>query len=150
MNTKTILITIAGILFFISCNNKTKQPKEEALWNEPVTETPVTEKAIVVEDTTIHEWPATTAHLDNAIEYFRQNNKFKDWDKNDKRTVFIRGVVEKNGKFSTVIKISGDENEELRKEAIRLVKAATISPAENEKGEPIRSYWANVIEFPPK
>ena len=155
MKSKTISLAFAGLFLLANCTNKAKQPKEETLWDTPVTQTEqaeavVSENNTVKTDTTIYEWPATTAHLDNAHGYFRQNNKFKDWDKNDKRQVYVRCVVETNGKISSIVKISGDKNEKLRNEAVRLVKEATLSPAENEAGIPIRSYWTNIIDFPPK
>lgn len=94
--------------------------------------------------------PAFSAVMQNAVSYLRENNKFKDWDKNNVQKVFVKGVVEKDGKLSTILKVGGSENEELKKEAIRLLKEATISPATNEKGQPVRCYWTNMVEFPPK
>jgi len=128
--------------------------KKESLSDDPKTEVVAQENPdlenIADSDTTIYESASTTARMEDAINYLRHNNRYKDWDKEDKRTVFVRGVVEKDGKLSHIIKISGDENEKLREEAVRLLRAAEITPAKNERGENIRSYWVNVVEFPPR
>ena len=86
----------------------------------------------------------------DAIKYFRNNNKYKNWDSNDKKKVLIMGIVEKDGRLSKISKIAGEEDEKLRQEAIRLVENAIITPAKNEEGYPVRSYWSVFVEFPPK
>ena len=149
-----ILVTLATLFLFVSCTGKSKKNNENSLKNETVLPAQLQEEQIVEsiadEDTTIYEMPAASAVMQNAVTYLRENNKFKDWDKSNVQIVFIKGVIEKDGKLSTIVKVGGSENEKLRKEAIRLLKDATITPATNEKGKPVRSYWTNVVEFPPK
>lgn len=150
----TILLTLTGLFLLVSCAGENKKNNEKMFQNETTLQTQSQNEAIaeniVDEDTTIYDMPATGAVMQNAVNYLRENNKFKDWNKNDIQKVFVRGVVEKDGKLSTIVKVGGTENEELKKEAVRLLKGATITPATNEKRQPVRSYWTNVVEFPPK
>ena len=150
----TILLTLTGLFLLASCAGENKKNNEKMFQNETTLQTQSQNEAIaeniVDEDTTIYDMPTTGAVMQNAVNYLRENNKFKDWNKNDIQKVFVRGVVEKDGKLSTIVKVGGTENEELKKEAFRLLKGATITPATNEKRQPVRSYWTNVVEFPPK
>ena len=92
-----------------------------------------------------------TPYLDNALEYFIANNKYKDWDPNNKKEVWLGFVVEKNGKASDIKVVKSCGIEELDKEAVRLIKEARHVPGTNNNGEPIRvGDMANVINFPPK
>lgn len=102
-------------------------------------------------DTTIYEIPATTAVLENAIEYFRANNKYKNWRQNDKRFVILKCITEKDASISNIgVLRGGSGNSDLDNEAIRLIKQAKLIPAKNEKNEVIRSFWMTVIHFPPE
>lgn len=154
---KALFITtvlLMGIIVHTNCSGNSKKMKEESLWDETKTEVVAQDNPALENtadnDTTIFESGVATARLEDAINYFRQNNKYKDWAKDDERSVFVRGVVEKNGKLSHIVKIGGDENEELRAEAVRLLKEAYITPAKNDRGQNVRSYWVNVVHFPPK
>ena len=105
---------------------------------------------VVVEDTTIYETPAGTAELQDAITYFRQNNKFKDWDKNNPKKTYIQGIVEKDGTIRDTRIIRSSKIKELDDEAIRLIKSAKYTPGKNKKGEAVRSIFSIAVNFPAK
>ena len=89
--------------------------------------------------------------LENALEYFMANNKFKDWDPNNNKAVYLKFVVEKNGETSDIKIVKSCGIEELDNEAVRLIKEARHVPGTNIKGERIRcGNMANIIDFPPK
>jgi TonB family protein len=91
------------------------------------------------------------ADLLNWKEYFRENNRFKDWDSKDEKRVLVKSVIEKNGKASNIEIAESSGNEELDNEAIRLVQEATFSTGKNLKGQPVRSGDFIVqVFFPPK
>ncbi|GHT58765.1 hypothetical protein AGMMS50239_03960 [Bacteroidia bacterium] len=79
------------------------------------------EKYYADEDTTVYDGPMldSTAALPDAIYYFIKNNKYKDWDKNDKRRVMITGIVEKDGTITNVSIVSSSKVDKLDKEALR-------------------------------
>lgn len=100
-------------------------------------------------DTTIYDGlNVNTAELQDAIEYFRQNNRFKDWDKNDKRVVILRGIVEKDGTISNVGIGKSSNVKKLDDEALRLIKSAKYTPASTGDGQIVRSKFAIVVPFP--
>lgn len=137
------LLLFAG--FASGCNGQKPQTLEEKSPDE------ITVMAAAVEDTTVYDMPYNTAILEDAAEYFRKNNRFKDWDKNDQKRILVRAVIEKDSTASNVQVLSRDvENAELKEEAARLIREAKISPALNEKGEKVRSKWTNIVFFPPK
>ncbi|PXV58872.1 hypothetical protein CLV62_14219 [Dysgonomonas alginatilytica] len=170
-----ILVTLCFVLslFLISCNsNSSKQTLSSENISDDVTKEnnetndfvelnhPKKNAATVYEkkapqsttldnDTTVYEMPATTAALESAVDYFRANNRYKDWDKKNKKTVLIKGITEKNGSISNVkIFRDGSGIHELDSEAIRLIKQAKLTPARNEKNEIVRSFWMIAIHFP--
>jgi len=91
-----------------------------------------------------------TAALKDAINYFRENNKYKDWDSSDRREVIIKAIIEKDGTASNVIVQKSSGNGDLDNEAIRLIKDATYLIATNLSGKPIRIDYTNIVYFPPK
>lgn len=100
-------------------------------------------------DTIIYEVPVVPAALENAVDYFRANNKYKNWNKGDKKLVILKCIAEKDGSISSVrVLRDGSGNSDLDNEAIRLIKQARLSPAKNEKNEVIRSFWTIVVHFP--
>jgi len=110
----------------------------------------ISNSAVAVGDTTIYDLPTNTAELVDAITYFRQNNKFKDWDKNDSKLVVLQGVVEKDGTINSVKIMRSSNEKELDDEALRLIKSAKYSPRKNSTGEDVRSKLTIVVEFPAK
>lgn len=142
--------TLFLFVFLISaCGNKQKsQTLQEQTPDELVEQA---KQKVIIEDTTIYDMPYNTAYLDDAINYFRKNNKYKDWDKNDKKKILVRAIIEKDSTASNIQVLSRDSaNLELKEEAIRLIREAKILPALNENGEVVRSKWVNIIEFPPR
>jgi TonB family protein len=100
------------------------------------------------EDTTVYKMPAFSAELPDAVAYFRQNNKFKDWDKNDKKIVFIQGVVEKNGTITNVMVKRSSGVTKLDEESLRLIKSVKYSPGKDANGQDVRSIISIVVPFP--
>lgn len=133
----------------IACSHQQKpQTLQEQTPDELVE---LDKQEIIIEDTTIYDMPYNTAHLEDAINYFRKNNRYKDWDKNDKKKIIVRAIIEKDSTASHIQVMSRDSaNQELKEEAIRLIREAKILPALNEEGEAVRSKWMNIIEFPPR
>ena len=100
-------------------------------------------------DTTIYDIPAGTADfLDGRSNYLRQNNKFKDWDKNNSKKVYLQGVVEINGTISNVRIIRSSDVKELDDEALRLIKSAKYIPGKDKTGKNIRSKYTVEVPFP--
>ena len=93
---------------------------------------------------------AGTAELLDPTNYFRQNNKFKDWDKNNSKLVVLQGVVEKNGTISDVKILRPSNITELDDEALRLIKSAKYAPGKNSNGEDVRSKITIPVQFPAK
>lgn len=151
MQTKSILTIMSIILAsaWVSCSGNSKNV--QTLDDEVTVEKEDQLVEPLAEDTTIHAMPYYTAHLEDAIAYFRANNKYKDWDKNDERRAFVKCIIEKDG-TPTQIEIGGEGTgkPELDEEAIRLIKEGTISPALNEQGKPVRSKFIIAVLFPPK
>lgn len=164
MNTKSILIALSSLLLFVSCTGKTKQPKEETLWDDSAivnnsahaTKAEITEKKDTVDNDRIYYFEdlqeiKETPRLAGPKEYFRKNNKFKDWDANDPKQVFLEYIVEKNGTASNVEIKESSGIKKLDDEALRLIKEAEYLPGTNHKGEPIRcGNMMNHVFFPPK
>ena len=87
----------------------------------------------------------------NPKEYFRKNNKFKDWDANDPKKVLLEYIVEKNGTASNIEIKKSSGNKELDDEALRLIKEAVYLPGTNLDGEPIRCGNTVIyVFFPPQ
>jgi TonB family protein len=83
------------------------------------------------EDTTIYtdaRFITSTATLENAPDYFAKNNKYKDWDKNDPKSVWIKGIVEKDGSITNARVVKSSKIDKLDAEAIRLIKSVKITP----------------------
>ena len=100
-------------------------------------------------DTTIYNQPDHTAELQDAINYFLANNKYKDWKDAERKMVYIQGIVEKNGTVTGVKVIKSSQIEDLDKEAVRLIKAAKYSPGKH-NNKYVRSKFAIAVSFPPQ
>ncbi|MDR2497338.1 MAG: energy transducer TonB [Tannerellaceae bacterium] len=99
------------------------------------------------DDTTVYAVPDQTALLPDAIQYFRQNNRFKDWDKNDDKAVLLQGIVEKDGTITGVKIIRSSKTKKLDDEALRLIKTARYLPGAV-KGKTVRSKFSINVHFP--
>jgi len=143
MKTTLFLITL---FLSVGCGNQQKpQTLEEEGPKEQVTQ------QVIVEDTTVYDMPYSTAALENPKEYFRANNKFKDWDKANQQRVIVRAIIEKDSTASNIQVMKNDlEYPELKAEAIRLIEEAKILPALNENGEKVRSKWIIFVFCPPQ
>lgn len=87
----------------------------------------------------------------NPKEYFRNNNKYKDWNINDSKEVTLEYVVEKNGKASNIEIRKSSGNTDLDKEATRLIEEVMHLPGTDMKGEPIRcGNMMITVYFPPQ
>lgn len=82
--------------------------------------------------------------------WFVNNNRFKDWDKNDPKTVVARGIVEKNGTLGNAVVIRSSNIRKLDDEALRLAVAAKYIPASIGSKDPVavRSRYTVVVTFP--
>ena len=97
------------------------------------------------------EMPYTTATLKDWENYFRQNNQYKDWPKDDEKRAMILAVIEADGTATDVKVARSSGIDKLDKEAIRLIENAEIEPATNEAGKPIRmKNWIIPVYFPPR
>lgn len=83
-------------------------------------------------------------------EYFRTNNRYKDWDVNDQKEIMMVFIVEKDGSTSSVEVGKSSGVEKLDQEAIRLIQNLTFDPAINLKGKPVRSKYTMPVYFPPQ
>ena len=106
--------------------------------------------AIANADTTIYDPSEYTADLVDRINYLRQNNKFKDWDKNNPQKVYLQGVVEIDGSFNNVRIILSSNIKELDDEALRLIKSAKYTPGKDKMGKDVRSIYSIEVYFPPR
>ena len=146
---KTIMLLIFCSLV-AGCSQA--QPKQETIEETPIAESLPTEQQadVVPEDTTV----VYNAYLDNWEEYFRENNKYKDWDKSKAVKIPVKAIIEKDGTASNLCipdRFKDVGTEELRKEAIRLVQYAKMVPATNGERKPVKeSNWLIMVEFPPK
>ena len=100
-------------------------------------------------DTAIYKYPIYTASLIDVIKYLRDNNKYSDWNKGNKKQVLISAVIEKDGKAVNVEVKKSSGIEKLDKEAVRLIQNAKYKPASNDRENPVRSNWVIFIDFPP-
>lgn len=168
MKTKTILSVLVSLMLFSNCVNKTKQPQEETLWNEKVEQTKVsatdtinkTKRVNTVDEDTVTygfkelmegKVKETPIFKDKPIEYFRKNNKYKDWDANNPKEVSLDYIVEKDGTTSNIRIIKSSGEKKLDDEAIRLIKEAPHLYGANLKGKPIRCKDTKItVFFPPK
>jgi len=126
--------------------SKTEQQKNEQENKQSATTTTTNEVVAV---------PAIPAQLLKAVEYFRANNKFKDWDPKNPQKVYFKAIVEKDGTLTDLTIVKKCDEESLNKEAFRLIhdagaNGAKIDPGKDANGNPIRSKWMIVVDFPPK
>lgn len=100
-------------------------------------------------DTAIYNSPEVTAELPNAINYFLENNKYKDWNVTDRKVVFLQGIVEIDGTITGIKIIKSSQIDDLDKEAIRLINSAKYNPGKN-KNKNVRSKISIPVFFPPQ
>lgn len=92
-----------------------------------------------------------TPYVEDWQEYYRTNNRFKDWDPAKKATVLVGAVIEKDGTPRNIRVIRSSGYDELDKEALRLIKEASIKPALNEAKQAVRcSNFGAPVSFPPQ
>ena len=90
-----------------------------------------------------------TPQLIEHYRYFKENNKYKDWDPTDKKVVKLIFVSEKDGTAADIKIRENCDNTDLDNEAIRLIKEAKYIPGTNLKDEPIRIEMSITVYFPP-
>lgn len=85
-------------------------------------------------------------------DYFRKNNRYKDWDSEDPKEVWVEWVVEKDGTASHVFVKESCGNEKLDEEAVRLIKEARYTVGKLRKnGKEVRvGNMMGPVFFPPK
>jgi len=166
MKVSYLVVLFSLFLLPVSCNSKNKSVEVEvADWGVVEHEVAIGDEIAVADgDTTIYREPATTATLENHINYLRNNNRLKDRKLDRKKKLLVRAIIEKDGTPTQVgimmyqeadlnseawKKIDNWKEDEFTAEAIRLVKEAKIEPATNESGTPVRSEWVMMVAFPP-
>lgn len=157
---------------------KIKSNTEKIQLNIPVAETndpPVRPQArpqqatiATAEADSVWNWPPHGAYIPDSEykAYFRQNNKYADWDASDGKVILVKTLVEKDGSASEAhTYIGADYNKEknqitnrkkpgsgipeLDQEAERLIRNATFQPGRDDNGNPIRCYTTVFVFFPP-
>ena len=89
-------------------------------------------------------------YIGNWQEYYRSNNRFKDWKGKEVVTI-VGAVIERDGTLRNLRIIRSCGHDELDREAIRLVEEADITPATNEAKQPVRcTNFAAPVYFPPR
>lgn len=120
-----------------------------------------------VEADSVWTVPFNTAVLPDALNYFRTNNRYKDWAPAKGKRIMIGAVAEKDG-TATDVKVlhAWDYNpqtgemqnksdgtcgiKELDEEAVRLIREAEYLPGKTKDGALIRSKFVIMVDFPPK
>lgn len=153
-------IILAFFLFGACSGNKTPEEKTFTLHTEAqqvkqsqTKPKQATEKSAKAEPTEEEnpDLPYNTAELTTWKSYFQTNNKYKDWDSKDAKTVLIGATVDKEGKAHNVKVLKSCDVKELDEEAIRLIQEAPISPARNKDGKEVeQTNWGIPVYFPPK
>ena len=148
-------IFLAGICMLVlsACGSKEGKLKisDESLFAEHPSDKVLTVSDSVNKDTLNLDLPPySTAALLNAKEYFRTNNKYKDWDPKNPQYVLISAIVEKDGTLTDMKVVKKCNDDLLNKEALRLIREAKIEPAKNSNGDYTRSRWSIVVKFPPE
>lgn len=124
-----------------------EEPQKEELPQVIIQEDVIEQDTIVTDMRMIGETP----QLKDWKNYFLQNNKYKDWDAKDPKQTMIGYAVEKNGKASNVKVMRGSENEDLDKEAVRLIEEGEFTVGKDINGKYIRTgTMAIVVYFPPQ
>ena len=119
-------------------------PRKEAVKHEVKEEAKVEEE---VDDTELYSTP----QFPNYQAYFRENNKYKDWPKDDQKMVLVGAVIEVDGTPTDVQVKKSSEVDELDQEAVRLIKNITFVPGKNKDGKPLRvPNFIITVFFPPK
>lgn len=154
METLRIIAIVTFATFALStCSQKRTLSQSDETIKDELNEIEATQAKAAntpAEEDSIWKIPYYTANLEDAINYFRKNNKYKDWDpKNGKRTL-LSAVIEKDGTPTSIIIRKTSGIKELDEEAVRLVGNAKISPAKDENQKPLRSEWFISIPFPPQ
>lgn len=112
------------MIILISCSNS---PKKILNVDHQYTKKHMVEKTFtdqIREDTIYTDISDiySTPYIEDPKAYFRENNKYKDWNKKDKRKVLVSFVSEKDGSTSHVQIKKSSDIEKLDNEALRLVK----------------------------
>ena len=152
---ESILLLLWGVLMACSQNKENLNEKELKSELQRLKVTP--DKGGIEKDVEASEvdsvWsmPYYTASLTDWESYFRTNNKYKNWDSKDEKMVLINAIIEKDS-TATQVKVVGKGCgvKELEEEAVRLIKAAKVSPASDEHGNLLRSNWFIPVYFPPR
>lgn len=142
-----------------ACNNKNPNINKEELITELTTESEQekSHQTITIENTeqdtivTDMRMVGTTPVMKNWKNYFLENNKYKDWDKSDSKRTMVTYVVEKNGKATDVKVSNSSGNDDLDKEAVRLIQGGEFTVGQDMNGQYIRTgKMFIVVHFPPQ
>lgn len=141
MRNKLILFVSAILIIGLSCSKKTDKKTLNIDTNQVI-------DADIIDNDSIYELPPSTAVLDNYAEFYKENNKYYDWPANDAKRVVLKGIAKKNGSFEDVAILRSSGIDKLDDEALRLCGKVKLSPALNESGEPVNSYFVISVNYP--
>lgn len=148
---RTVSFTIRDINDYKGNNSVIKKETSKGL------STPIKKRESVIEDKNpdkIYSGLGVFSHiplLKGDLEYFRKNNRYKNWDSKNPKVVMVGYVVEKNGKASNVIVKESSGIEKLDKEALRLVKEARYTVGKLKNGKEVRAgNMLIAVFFPPR
>lgn len=136
---KIYVFIVLSMLIGACSRNNPKSLKED------YTEAPISDTAICP-----NERLSMTPYLDDALNYFKKNNRFANWDQKDKKRVIVRCIIEKNGKASHIKIRHGSGIKKLDMEAIRLISNAKVLPGQDVEGKTVRANWIIFVDFPTK
>lgn len=147
-----MILSVAIVLLSCSTANKQTLPDEDEKVAETSVEAQNKTDTKIQEDTTIYYDVFSTLDIADPLKYFRENNKYTDWNKADEKRVLVEFVSEKDGTTSQVKVRRTCGVDKLDNEALRLVeKLKYEEPAKDANGRPIRGgNMVIFVFFPPK
>lgn len=154
---KPTLCLLPGFVLFMACSGNNSLQRKEIDLKESLSDIEIKNASLdslpktgTAEDDSIYTYPAQTAKLIDAIQYFRTHNLYKDWNPADKKQVLISAIIEKDGKPTRIKIRRSSDIKKLDDEALRLIRKAKINPALDENNKPVRSDWYIFVLFPPQ
>jgi TonB family protein len=88
--------------------------------------------------------------FNDILFYLKANNRYQNWDINDKRLALVQVIVEKDGTISEALLTRSTGNQELDEEALRLARGAKGRAAIDRRNRPVRMRdYSLQVSFPP-
>lgn len=148
---KQLILSSMLLLFFTAC---TPQAQQKLTLEPEAAKPPVAESTAEADTTIVTEIGKvySTPYIKDPKKFFKENNRYKDWDDNDRKSALVAFVTEKDGTNSQVKIRKSSGVKKLDDEAIRLVKLLKYEePATNYDHQPIRmGNMVIPVFFPPQ